>query len=122
MRQQEVLAIRLLEEITARQVRMHEEQERMHADLHEIKQTLHQLHTESRAEMATLDALTAEVNDSTTITASVLALVQSLADQITAAGTDPVALQALVDQLHANDAALAAAVQANTPAPPDPNA
>jgi len=66
--------------------------------------------------MATLDALTAEVARNTTVEASALALIQGLAAQIKAAGTDPVALNAITASLTANDDALAAAVTANTSA------
>lgn len=66
--------------------------------------------------MADLTGLTAEVARNTTVEASALALIQGLAAQITAAGTDPVALKAITDQLTQNDNALATAVAANTPA------
>ncbi len=63
-----------------------------------------------------LDALQAEVTRNTEVEASALALIQGLMAQIEAAGTDPVKLKAIVDQLTANDDALASAVAANTPA------
>ena len=66
--------------------------------------------------MADLSAIQAEVTNETTVVASVVKLVNSLADQITAAGTDPVALQSIVDTMRANDTALADAVTAHTPA------
>jgi hypothetical protein len=66
--------------------------------------------------MATLDTLTADVTTNTSVEQSAVTLIGNLAAQIKAAGTDPVALKALTDQLEANDAALAAAVTANTPA------
>jgi len=65
-----------------------------------------------------LDALTAEVANATTVEQSAITLIQGLAAQLAAAGTDPAKLQALHDQLMASDAALAAAIQANTPAAP----
>lgn len=68
--------------------------------------------------MATLDTLTADVTANTSQVASVSALLTNLTAEITAAGTDPVALKALTDQLEANNAALSAAVVANTPAAP----
>lgn len=67
--------------------------------------------------MADLTAIQAEVTNETTVVASVVKLVNSLADQITAAGTDPAALQAIVDTMRANDTALADAVTAHTPTP-----
>ena len=70
-----------------------------------------------------LTALTAEVANNTTVDASVLALVKNLAAQIAAIppSTDPTtqaALNGLVTTLQGNDAAIAAAVSANTPAAP----
>lgn len=66
--------------------------------------------------MADLTELTAEVTNNTTVEQSAITLLQGLKAQLDAAGTDPVALKALSDQLAANDTALAAAVTANTPA------
>lgn len=68
--------------------------------------------------MADLTALTAQVQANTTVVGSALTLIQGLAQQLADAGTDPVKLQALQDQLKASDDALAQAVAANTPAPP----
>jgi hypothetical protein len=71
--------------------------------------------------MADLSELTAEVTRNTSVEQSALTLIQGLAAQIAAAGTDPVKLKALQVQLTANDDALAAAIAANTPAaPPTP--
>ena len=64
--------------------------------------------------MVDLAGLTAQVKANTDAEASAILLIQGLADQIAAAGTDPVALQALQDQLKASADALAAAVIANT--------
>jgi hypothetical protein len=66
--------------------------------------------------MADLTGLTAQVKANTDAEASAVLLIQGLAAQITAAGTDPVALQKLSDDLKASADALAAAVVANTPA------
>jgi len=65
-----------------------------------------------------LDALTASVANATTVEESAITLIQGLSAAIKAAGTDPVALAALTAKLDASDAALAAAVTANTPAAP----
>jgi len=64
-----------------------------------------------------LDDLTTEVTNATTVEQSAITLIQGLAAQLAAAGTDPAKLQALHDELVASDAALAAAVSANTQAP-----
>jgi hypothetical protein len=66
--------------------------------------------------MADLTALTAQVTQNTSVEASAVTLIQGLAAQIAAAGTDPVALAALTAQLNNSATALAQAVTANTPA------
>jgi len=65
---------------------------------------------------AQLDRLTASVAALKTVDASAAAMIAGLAQQIRDAGTDPVALAALADDIDADKAALAAAVAANTPA------
>jgi hypothetical protein len=73
--------------------------------------------------MADLTQITAQVAANTSVEGSAATLIQGLAAQIAAAGTDPVALAALVSQLNTSETALAAAVAANTPAaPPAPTA
>ncbi len=69
-------------------------------------------------EMAVLDALQAQVEAQTTVEQSAVTLIQGLAAQIAAAGTDPAKLAALTQQLKTSADALAAAVSANTPAAP----
>ena len=66
--------------------------------------------------MADLTALTAEVTRNTDVDQSAIILLNGLAAQIQALKTDPVALQALADQLKASSTALADAVTKNTPA------
>lgn len=70
--------------------------------------------------MADLSALATEIADNTEVTASASTLIQRLADEIEAAGTDQAALDALVEQLRSNDTTLADAVVANTPAEETP--
>ena len=65
---------------------------------------------------AELDALTAQVKSNSDLLDSATALINGIADRITAAGVDPAKLKALTDELKAKDDALAAAVTANTPA------
>ena len=65
--------------------------------------------------MADLTSLTAQVAANTELEASAVALIQGLADLLKQAGTDPVALKALEDQMKASADALAAAIVANTP-------
>lgn len=83
---------------------------------HYIRQIL-----EGQQAMAnSLDALTAEVAQDTTVMASAVTLIQGLADAIKSAGTDPVALANLVSSLESSRTALAQAITANTPATPPP--
>ncbi len=60
--------------------------------------------------MADLTALTAQVAQNTTVEGSAITLINGLAAQIAAAGTDPVALAALQTQLKTSSDALAAAI------------
>lgn len=68
--------------------------------------------------MARLDTLTADVANETSLDQSAINLIKNLAAEITAAGTDPVALKALTDTMEANAAGMAEAIAANTPAAP----
>ena len=70
--------------------------------------------------MAAIDDLTTEVARNTSVEQSALVLIQGLAAQLAAAGTDPAKLAALTAQLSTSADALAAAVAANTPAAPAP--
>jgi hypothetical protein len=70
--------------------------------------------------MADLSALTAQVTANTTVEQSAITLINGLAAQITAAGTDPTKLASLVSQLNTSATALSAAVAANTVAGPSP--
>ncbi len=69
-------------------------------------------------EMADLTSLIAQVAENTTVEASAITLINGLAVQIAAAGTDPTKLAALQTQLKTSSDALAAAITANTPAAP----
>lgn len=71
--------------------------------------------------MAAIDDLTAAVTADTTVEQSAITLINNIAAQLAAAGTDPAKLSALTTTLQTNSAALAAAVAANTaPAPTAP--
>jgi hypothetical protein len=68
---------------------------------------------------AQLDALAAAVAANTTVTDSAITLLKGLYDkliELLANGIDPVAVQALADDLAAKTQALADAIVANTPA------
>lgn len=67
--------------------------------------------------MADLSQLQSDVAAQNTVVQSVVTLLQGLKAKLDAAGTDPVALKALSDQLEANTKALSDAVTANTPTP-----
>ena len=60
--------------------------------------------------MASLEALTAEVNENTSVVESAVTLIGALAQELRNAAGDPEAVQALADQLDANTQALAAAI------------
>lgn len=62
-----------------------------------------------------IDDLSTSVAHNTDVEESAITLIQGLAAQIAAAGTDPAALQALTDSLNAESTKLAEAVAANTP-------
>jgi hypothetical protein len=65
-------------------------------------------------EMAKLDELQAQVASNTDVVQSAIVLISGLADELAAAATDPAAVQALAEQLRANNQVLADAVAANT--------
>ncbi len=94
------------------------------AQLARIEALLRTLTTLETHEMATLDEIQADVAANTDATASAVALLVALHDQLQAAiaAGDPVALQAIADGLAANTQALAGAVTANTPVAPAPPA
>lgn len=62
-----------------------------------------------------LDNLTTQVQTNNDLLDSAITLIDGIADRITAAGIDPAKLASLTADLKAKDAALAAAVLANTP-------
>jgi hypothetical protein len=97
---------------------IHAKLDRILVDLAAILTVLGALKSEGDKIMAALDDLTAQVNASTTVESSAIALIQGIAGQIAAAGTNPAALAALTAKLNASASALAAAVAANTPAAP----
>ena len=66
---------------------------------------------------AQLDALQAAVTAEDTVIDSAITLLQGLAAEIISLKNDPVALQALADDVTAKTTALSQAVTANTPTP-----
>lgn len=65
---------------------------------------------------AQLERLTASVAQLKTVDESAAALLSNIAQQLRDAATDPAAINKLADDIDANNAALSAAVAANTPA------
>jgi ABC-type transporter Mla MlaB component len=83
-----------------------------------IESLLAGLITEGKAMSKELDALRAEVERNTAVDQSAIALLAGLAKQIEDMKDDPVALQALADELRTRNDELAGAVAANTPQEP----
>jgi hypothetical protein len=76
---------------------------------------LRQLTTQGETVMADLTELQAAVTAEGTVVASAVTLLNQLAQMVRDAGTDPVALAELADQIETQSADLAAAVEASTP-------
>lgn len=86
------------------------------AKLDKIIQMLQNQQREMISMAASIDDVVTAVQNETTVEQSVITLLNQLSAQVKAAGTDPVKLQAVLDQISTNSAALSAAVTANTPA------
>jgi cell division septum initiation protein DivIVA len=71
---------------------------------------------EEKEIMADLTTLTAQVQQNTDVEASAIVLLNGLSAQIAQIKNDPVALQALADQLKTSSTSLADAITANTQA------
>jgi hypothetical protein len=86
----------------------------------DLAQSINQLTTEITKMAAELATLQAAVAANTTIIGSAIALIQGIKTALDAAIAtgDPAALTALSTSLGTEDAALSAAIVANTPAPP----
>lgn len=79
---------------------------------------LDMLTTQGEVMSAQLDALKTAVEAENTVIDSAITLLNGLSAQITALKDDPVALQALADEVAAKATTLSDAVAANTPAAP----
>lgn len=95
-------------------------QRKVNAEFAKIHRALASLTKGLKTIMATLDAITTAVTNEETVEASIIALVQGIAQQlkdlIAAGNVTPAQVQAVADQIDADTAALSAAVVANTPA------
>jgi hypothetical protein len=88
--------------------------------LDQVLALLQQLTRTETSIMASLADITTAVAAEKTVEDSVMTLLGEIGTHLKAAiaSNDPVAMQAVVDQITANTAALSAAVVANTPAAP----
>lgn len=87
--------------------------ERMHGDLHQVKNALFTLLIRSRKIMADLSRLTQEVAESRGAVQSAITLIRGLRQQIIDAGTDPAKLEELANSLDQDQRDLAEAVAEN---------
>ena len=81
-----------------------------------ILDAVNNLVQEEKEIMADLTTLTTQVQQNTDVEASAITLLNGLSAQIAQIKNDPVALQALADQLKTSSDSLASAITANTPA------
>jgi prefoldin subunit 5 len=80
----------------------------------QIMRCLRSLNRKMERIMLQLETLTAEVTRTKEVAMSAVTLIQGLATKIEELKADPVALQALADELRTSSDALGAAVAANT--------
>lgn len=83
-----------------------------------IRDVVDTINQNLEASMLDLNALRAEITENSDAVASAVTLITALVDELRAAAGDQVAIDAIVNQLDSQTAALAAAVAANTPAEP----
>lgn len=89
-------------------------------DLSRVLATLNKIEQEILTMSAELTQLTASVEKLKTADASLITLVQGIADQIRAGADDKAKMLALANDLDAESSAVTAAVLANTTPPPVP--
>lgn len=87
-------------------------------ELRDLRHDTNRILSQGETTLADLEALSAAVAENTNVDESAITLLNSLADELRAAATDPEAIAALADQLSGESSRLAAAVSANTPASP----
>ena len=91
--------------------------------LNRIEQLLLSIQRAEGYELMWLDDLKSEVANNTTVSQGAVVAINSLADklqEVVNAGTDPAEVQAIIDTIRINDAAVAAAITARTPAEAEP--
>lgn len=103
--------------------RLLRELRQMHRKLDLIMNKLDIIATEGVIEMAWIDDMRAELANNSSVSQSAVVAVNTLADKVQElinSGADPDELQAFVDTLRANDAALSDAIKARTAAVSEP--
>jgi hypothetical protein len=105
------------------QTRLLKELRRMNRKLDLLIEKLDIIEAEGVIEMAWIDEMRAELANNTSVSQSAVVAVNTLADKVQElinSGADPDELQAFVDTLRANDAALSEAIKASTAAVSEP--
>ena len=105
------------------QTRVLKELRRMSRKLDLVIERLDIIEAEGVIEMAWIDDMRAELANNTSVSQSAVVAVNTLADKVQAlinSGADPDELQAFVDTLRANDAAVSDAIKARTAAVNEP--
>jgi hypothetical protein len=105
------------------QTRLLKELRRMNRKLDLLIEKLDIIEVEGVIEMAWIDEMRAELANNTSVSQSAVVAVNTLADKVQElinSGADPDELQAFVDTLRANDAALSEAIKASTAAVSEP--
>jgi hypothetical protein len=92
----------------------------MEAQLARLETATTAIQTGETKLMASIDDLVTAVDSETTLEGSLETLLTGIAAQLKAAGLDATKVNAVFDKVTANNAALTAAITANTPV--DPNA
>lgn len=98
--------------------RFDETLERIENKLNRVLALLSLVLKEEKKMSRELDDLTTQVRQNTDLEQGAITLIKGLADQITASKDDPAKLTALTNELKTKADALAAAITANTPLPP----
>ena len=105
------------------QTRLLKELRRVNRKLDLVIEKLDIIEAEGVIEMAWIDEMRTEIENNTSVSQSAVVAVNALADRVQELinnGADPAELQAFVDTLRANDAALSEAIKARTAAVGEP--
>ena len=105
------------------QTRLLKELRRVNRKLDLVIEKLDIIEAEGVIEMAWIDEMRTEIENNTSVSQSAVVAVNALADRVQElinSGADPAELQAFVDTLRANDAALSEAIKARTAAVSEP--